>query len=115
MDERTKTAFEFARDSTQQLITLATAIVALAITFSKDFVGTVNPWAKCFAIASWGAFLFSVFFGLWTLLALTGSLADASAESPTIRKPNVTTPSLLQIGAFALGIFLTLVFGIVAI
>ncbi|HUE69679.1 MAG TPA: hypothetical protein VMP01_02225 [Pirellulaceae bacterium] len=114
MDERTKTAFEFARDSTQQLITLATGVVAIGITFSKEFAGPITPTAKGWAVASWGAFLVSVFFGLWSLLALTGTLADAASKSPTIRGSNVTIPATLQVLTFLIGLILTVVFGFLA-
>jgi hypothetical protein len=38
MDERVKKAFDFAADLAKQLITLATGLIALTITFSKDFI-----------------------------------------------------------------------------
>ena len=36
-------AFEFAKDLTTQLITLATGTIALTITFSKDFLRSNAP------------------------------------------------------------------------
>lgn len=112
MDDEIKTAFEFARDSTQQLITLATGIIALAITFSSDVVENPSSTAKLLAGLSWGALLLSVFFGLWCLLALTGTLADGGTS---IRSRNITIPSILQILTFVGGLVLTVVFGVLAI
>jgi len=39
MKENQKKAFDFASDTTKQLITLSTAIVTLTVTFSKDIIG----------------------------------------------------------------------------
>ena len=116
MDERLKKAFDFAQDSTKQIITLATAIITVTITFSKDFIGSVPPHARGFALASWLCFLVSVFFGLWTLLALTGTLEPVAGSSskPSIRGKNVTLPSALQILTFFVGLLLTVVFGLKA-
>lgn len=111
MDEKIKTAFEFARDTTNQLITLATGIIAIEITFAHDFVKSVAPEARRYALFSWLAFLLSVFFGVWTLLALTGTLEP---KQPTvaisIRGRNIRIPSALQIILFLIGLALTITF-----
>ena len=116
MDERLKKAFDFAQESTKQFITLATGIITLTITFSKDFIISVPPGARCFALASWLCFLASVFFGLWTLLALTGTLEPGTVAStpPSIRGKNIAIPSALQILTFFAGLLLTVVFGLKA-
>lgn len=113
MDERTKCAFQFAQESVKQLITLATGVVGLSITFAKDFVKTV-PSARYVALSSWGAFLFSVVFGLWALLALTGTLDGGPSVPLSIRGRNVTIPTTLQILFFVIGLTLTVWFGAVA-
>ena len=69
MDERDRLAFEFARDTTNQLLTLSTGVVALTITFASDFVGGVSPWVRVLAVLSWACLLLSILFGLLTLLA----------------------------------------------
>ena len=115
MDERDKLAFEFARDTTTQLLTLATGVVALTITFAKDFVGGVSPCLKVLAVGCWVSFLISVLFGLLTLMALTGTLEPAGGKHPvSIRGPNVTRPAGLQIAAFFLGLMLAVAFGLAA-
>ena len=118
MDEKIKKAFDFAQDSVKQLIALATGIITLSITFGKDFIGgSVNAVARPIALVSWGAFLISVFCGLWALLALTGTLEPAGkarAVKVSIRGKNVTTPSMLQILLSIVGLALTVVYGIVA-
>ena len=115
MDKHIEKAFDFAQESTKQLIALATGMIALSITFAKDFVGTVDGSARDWALLSWGTLLLSVFFGLWTLLALTGSLQPkVGAAPPSIRGSNVILPATLQIATFFLGLVLSVVFGIVA-
>lgn len=72
-------------------------------------------------------FLLSVFCGVWTLLALTGSLehqskqeeetqpaeeAVAQGARPSIYGSNITLPSLLQIGTFLIALALTVWFGV---
>jgi hypothetical protein len=121
MEEQKKFAFEFARDTVHQFITLATGIIALTITFSKDFIGTVHPDVRVLAIVAWGLFLSSIFFGLWALMALTGTLValtgtlEATRDLGTklsIRGRNITIPASLQIVLFFLGLLFTIVFGI---
>lgn len=116
MDERQRQAFEFARDTTKQLLALATGIIALMITFAKDFVQSVDDTARLFALLSWGAYLLSVFGGLWTLLALTGTLEPEDDSVPlSIRGRNVTLPSGIQILSFLVGLVLTVIFGVLAV
>lgn len=127
MDEQRKLAFEFARDTVKQLITLGTAIVALSVTFSKDVVGAPSAWQEGLLVGSWIGFLLSIIFGVWALLALTGSLEahqlngednppekpkDGGADAPSIYGLNITLPSLLQIVAFLIALGLTIWFGV---
>lgn len=114
MDENVKLAFESARDATKQFLTLATGIIALTITFSKDFIGP-DAHSKMLALLAWGMLLLSVLFGLWTLLALTGTLEAKRENSQiSIRGRNVTLPASLQVVTFFVGLVLTVVFGAVA-
>ena len=74
MDEPVQKAFDFASDSTKQLITLSTAILALTITFNKDVLQSVSSSSINTLISAWIVYLVSIFFGVLTLLALTGTL-----------------------------------------
>lgn len=115
MDDQIKTAFEFARDTTKQLITLATGIIALEITFARDFAKAVDAGTRCYALISWLFLLFSVIFGIWTLMALTGTLGAKDKSVPvSIQGMNVRLPSILQIFTFLLGLGFTVFFGIKA-
>lgn len=114
MDNKTEKAFDFAQESVKQLIGLATGLIALSITFSKDFVTTVPAGARTVALCSWAAFLASVLCGLWALLALTGTLEADASVPVSIRGKNVTIPATLQIGLFVVGLSLTVCFGFLA-
>jgi hypothetical protein len=113
MDERTKTAFGNASDTSKQLITLATGVLALEITFAKDIIGALDSFARHLIGLSWVLLLLSVIAGVWTLLALTGSLAKESALTPdSIFGRNVRIPAMLQVLLFLGGLILTVWFGI---
>ncbi|GJL78273.1 MAG: hypothetical protein NPINA01_12620 [Nitrospinaceae bacterium] len=113
MQEQRKLAFDFARDTTKQLITLSTVIIAFTVTFSKDFLGTPDDFGRSLVVVSWISFLVSVIFGVWTLLALTGTLEpEGEGNEASIRGKNVTLPSLLQIICFLVGLGFTVWFGV---
>jgi hypothetical protein len=111
MDDQVKAAFEAARESTKQLITLSTGVLTLEITFVQKMGKT------CWLLPlSWGCLLLSVACGVWTLLALTGTLAPMDNSTPvSIRGLNVTIPSIIQIILFILGLSFTVAFGFVAL
>lgn len=119
MRERTKKAFDFAAESTKLLITLSTGIIALTITFSKDFVPDLSEVRLWPIVTAWGCFLLSVIFGIATMLSLTGLLSgyptgsgDEGAEiEPSVYAPSVSRKSLLQIVFFLLALGFTCVHG----
>jgi hypothetical protein len=117
MNEQIKFAFEFARDTVRQFLTLATGIIALTITFSKDFVSSVPDEIRIYALWSWGFMLISVFFGLLSLMALTGSLErfEQDNSQPSIRAKNITIPAGLQVISFFVGLVFVVIFGIKAV
>ena len=113
MDESLKKAFDFAADLAKQLITLATGIITITITFAKDFLPRgATPDAKRWAMCAWYAFLISIVCGVWTLMALTGTLEQKTGTTRpiSIRGANVTMPAALQILFFLAGLLLTIAF-----
>jgi hypothetical protein len=116
MDESTKKAFDFAADITKQLITVASAIVTVTVTFSKD----TPPEARTWAYAAWFVFIVSILSGFGTLLSLTGQLQP----NPKVARPTVSTPTIwkgkirffwgAQIILFVIAIGFTAWFGRVA-
>ena len=116
VDDKIKMTFDFAQDVTKQLITLSTAIITLTITFGTEYATPVGNLARILAVLGWGAFLLSTLFGVWVLMALTGTLEPRQGEVPmSIRGSNVTIPSVLQVFSFLAGLLLTVVFGAVAL
>jgi hypothetical protein len=113
-DEAAKKGFDFASETTKQVMGLSTGIIALTITFSKDFVHEVPPKAINFLVWAWLAYLLSIVFGIMTLMALTGTLQPKSerGERPSLWGKNVTRPAGLQIFSFLIGLVLTICFGI---
>jgi len=116
MNEQKKLSFEFARDTTKQLITLSTIIIAFTVTFAKDFLGKPDAFGRILVTVSWVSFLFSVVFGVWTLLSLTGAIElQDEKEEISIWKTSVTAPSLMQIICFLIGLCFTVWFSVRAI
>lgn len=113
MDEQTKAAFASASESCKQLIGLATGLLGLEITFSKEVIQHLNTTAKIFISLSWAFFLISVIAGVWTLLSLTGCLGSSTCVTQNhIFGTNVKVPAMLQIILFLIGLILTVIFGI---
>jgi hypothetical protein len=117
-----------ALETTKQIITLATGVIALTITFLEKIVQVVPGSSRDvpFAIkGAWIAFGFSIVFAIWTLMAITGSMnaLDRKAHGLTLNRAqeiavdelcegtNVRIPSFLMVFAFAVGISLTIVTG----
>lgn len=113
MDERTKAAFSGATDSAKQLITLATGLIAVEVTFGKDFLIQVNTLSKWFMVISWVLFLLSVILGVGTLNTLIGCIAKSeNLSSQTIYDPNVKRLAKTQIFLFLIGLGFMVAFGI---
>jgi ABC-type uncharacterized transport system permease subunit len=108
-------AFDFAADTTKQLITLPTAILALTITFLKDVAGEISGWAEAILAIAWGCYVLSVVAGVLTLMAPTGNLERPQAGATSIYAGNIKTFALAQIGLFFLAIALTVTFGVISL
>lgn len=109
--EGLKTAYETRR----QVITLATGIATFTVTFAKEFKPSGSaalsvPWHLQ---AAWVLYAFSVFFGLWAMLAITGSqnALDQGRGTADSMAPNIRIPSVLMLVAFIAAFVLTLVAG----
>jgi hypothetical protein len=109
MDAEDK-AFDFAADLSKQLITLASAILAVTITFSKDTPVTARVWA----FAAWLAFIVSIVFGIAALATFTAILQPKKLVVPQTARPTIWSGTLfpqLQVAAFLLAVALTIAFG----
>ena len=116
-------SFDFAADVAKQLITLATAIITVMITFSKDILGT-NSHYIAWLLSSWILFLLSIVFGIFTLMALTGVLAQSQKtqniedrkelenfNNSGIYKCNVRWFEGMQIFLFIIALLLSIIYG----
>jgi hypothetical protein len=109
IDERTKKAFDFYADSTKQLITLSTAIIALMITFANEILTPADShYAKFPLLLALVVYVVSICCGLITLLNLTGQLETYNGGDPTqwpratIYDPKVINASRTQVILFVL-------------
>jgi hypothetical protein len=109
MNPRLVKSVDLIADLTKQLITLSTGIVTITLLFSKDIFGP-----RQIAVWAWTFYLFSTVFGLWALMALTGTLlgkpTDAPADVDFPIKLNVRIPSGLQILSFGVAIIFTMIY-----
>lgn len=105
-----------AADTTKQIITLSTGIMALTITFAKEFkVGSGSLSVPLSLQFSWLAFFLAIFFAVVTLMALTGSLSqiDRSNSVAVQRRlancnaSNIRLPAVAMILFFLAGLALT--------
>lgn len=80
MDEQVKVAFEAARDTTKQVITLATSMLFVMLAFSKAFIGSDGSAASLFALSAGIVFILSVSCGLLTLMGLTSEISPKSQD-----------------------------------
>ena len=116
MDKRIEKAFDFAQEATKQLITLATGVITITITFLTDVIKAAPAGSAPFLYSAWILYLVSIVFGILTLLALTGNLErPAAGKSPSIYRGNIVACSIIQVLSFSLAVALTLVFAVKAV
>jgi hypothetical protein len=110
-------SFDLAVDIGKQLIALATGIIALTITFSKDVLGgDIGGGQKALLVIAWLLYLVSVIAGIWMLYAVAGSLSAAEdGEVTSIYSTNVKVPMGIQQVCFVVAVLLTIIFGIVTL
>jgi hypothetical protein len=109
MSEPDRTASQFAQGVIQQVLTLATGITALTLTFSDRFAEPAALGAKVVLVSSWSVLALSVLFGIGALMTLTGNLEKDT--HPKIYSENTKLMAGTQIILFAIGVVLTVVAG----
>jgi hypothetical protein len=105
--------FDSANDLAKQLITLGTGILALSITFIKDILKFNSQAVTRPLKFAWVSYLLSICFGIWTMMAITGSkfqIADNPGKSVTYGT-NISVPAFLQILGFLFGTILLILYG----
>jgi hypothetical protein len=104
--ERAKKAIDAASDLAKQLITLATGVIAITISFAKDiFAGRAAGNGPL--MAAWCSYLLSIVAGVWGLMAITGTIDPArpaatkeKGDATPILGANVRIPAAVQLIAF---------------
>lgn len=104
MNEKKIKSFDFAADTTKLIISLATGVITVILTFSDKILNNIE--FKWILISSIISLLVSILFGLLVMMALTGSLAAKSDYKPSISTSNIRVPSLIQILSFLISMIL---------
>lgn len=121
ISDQVKLGFEFAKSSSEQLISLSTGILALSITFTKDIANGIPRKATWILGLSWLFYLVSIICGFDHLSALTGQLvpgtASAKIDPPLVHGIGEVArgPMKLQILTFGAATLLMLVYGVVGL
>jgi hypothetical protein len=113
-DAPSREGLKAAQETTKQILTLATGIATLTVTFAKEFKPADESLHVPLTLeVAWFFFAVSVLFGLWTLLAIVGAhnQLDQRNGSADAMASNIRVPALLMIVAFAVAFVLTLVAG----
>jgi hypothetical protein len=110
-DDERREAYAAARDTTKQLITLATSILTVTITFRRDAAPATDAGVNAILMAAWVGFAASAGFGVLGLAILTaeqGRTGGRSAASPWL----VRWPLVVQMVVFMAATALIVWFGI---
>ncbi|MFI5982046.1 hypothetical protein ACIBEA_14325 [Streptomyces sp. NPDC051555] len=103
-----KTIYGLAKDSIAAVITLSSGILAISLTFSKNWAGDAVSNHKDLLVVSWLLFLASIIFGVGSLLALAG----LSHVGKGIYQKSLRIPWALQLLLFLAGLVIFVIFGI---
>jgi hypothetical protein len=114
-DEFLAKRFDFAADAAKQVVTLSSAIVALTITFYKDFATGASESSRELMMAAWAAYIASILFGLIHLFQLSGALNSKNPSKRTPSNLNAKVSSVIQQVAFFIALVLTVLGGWLAI
>jgi len=113
MSKEIEKAFDFAADLAKQLITLATAVIAVIITFFEK-TGSESSTAIAVGALKWPLILYmvSIVFGIGSLMALTGQLVNnGAAATPRAPVPRWAMGIQIVLFLFAIGWTLAVVLG----
>ncbi len=98
-------AFEFIRDLTIQLITLASGVVAVTVAAAeRGMLRSTSRRTRAIVRVGWGLCLFSIVLGFGVMMALTGELAASGKLASQVRVPgNARLFGQLQFVTFSVG------------
>lgn len=119
MTDRFDKAFDFAQDTTKQIVTVASGIVAITLTFLNGKLKSYPTSTRVWLEVGWLLYLLSILCGVITLMALSGNLerpgkidkTSNTDKEPSIYRGNIRAPSVLQVLLFLLATVATVIFG----
>jgi lysylphosphatidylglycerol synthetase-like protein (DUF2156 family) len=113
MDDQRQKAFDYAQETTKQLLTLSTGIFALTFTFLKDILKSEDAQdAITLLHIGWALYIVSVAFGVAVLMMLAGNLERPKANgTPSIYAGSIKLVAGIQIFTFFAGLVFTFIFG----
>lgn len=91
----TERAFDTATEISRQVLTLSAAIVALSFTFLTDVISESSTVFYLFVV-SWLFFGLSIVFSFFTLMSLTGSLAEIEKNSRIQKEGDDNQPESVE-------------------
>src|SRR4051794_31841177 len=97
--ERVKLSFTFASESTKQVLTLATTILAFTVTFHNDIAQNAASSDQPWLWIAWILLAISIVAGVWTYLAMTGTIGTSGATLDVYRA-GIRVPGAVQLLAF---------------
>ncbi|MEP9385197.1 hypothetical protein [Nocardioides sp. KR10-350] len=131
MADWSERTFDLVSEITKQVITLSTGVMALTLTFWKDFAGHTSGVARVVLAVSWLLYILSILFGFLTLMASAGvqdrkgkalAVAEASrsdnekaAGAASIYSDNLRVFGAIQLAFFLVAIVLTVIAGAIAL
>jgi hypothetical protein len=112
-NDHAEAAFAFAQDTTKQVVTLSTGLIAITVAFLGDIEKTASPGALTWLHDAWITAGLSAGFGVLTLMMLTGHMGgDNPPEAKAIYSWPIRLCYGLEFLAFGLALFCTIKFGI---
>jgi|ERR1051325_6470573 hypothetical protein len=109
-------SFEYAAETTKQVLTLSSGIIAVTVTFTHDITEPGSRATPLIA-GAWLCFAIALFLGVLSFMAMTGLISRAVRykTQPDLYARNLRIFASLQIAVFAIGIAMTVTFGVVAL
>jgi hypothetical protein len=96
----------FASDAIKQVLTLATGVLTLSLTFHSSFAGRRPTSQETFLFWGWGLLSVAVVLGVFCLLTVTGAVWGAKDS----REWQVRIPWIGQLLTFMAGVILMVMF-----
>jgi len=109
MTDQAQAAFNAAKELASQLISLSIGVITASIAFMKDIIASA-PRSGIRALRyAWIFYLSSIVCGIWTMMAITGSLSG-TAVAITPFSSNIKIPASFQIVLFMFATLCMLIF-----